>query len=518
MALIPFRANTQSSFIPLLSRQSSQTIISAEIDQTYVPNVNPQDSTSPVERGIPQILYGHNIMPSTFGYQSVGYLDLYPGIGADVHIDEVMLIVARGGARTYIAIDYLVKRAIYVLDNGTTWVLPANSPVGFPDINRKVSVATINGESVIHVPGAGSYYYDSNAQSFEWRELAGLDQPLVEGLVAASGYLIAWSKTGYSWSASNDPYDFTPSDITGAGGGDLQYASGAITHCQSTALGFMVYTTNNCVGIMYSGNDEYPFNPRPIASAGGVKNHDYVCVEAASAQYAYTTNGIQTIGHSGAKTVMPAITDFLAGQLIEDFDDTLKEFVLREFDSPMRKKFALVCDRYFVCSYGDDGAGNLTHALVVDIINSRLGKLRIKHTACFEHRNTFPEMDETPRRSMAFIDKTGKTSILDFNVTSERSEGTIIFGKYQVLRQNYTKLQRIEIENINKDKCDLTLFGSYDGKNFTRKETPYIDEAGSEGLIRAYHCDFETKNISILVQGQFEINGLVMYFDLGGTN
>lgn len=518
MALIPFRANTQSSFIPLLSRQSSQTIISNEIDQTYVPNVNPQDSTSPVERGIPQILYGHNIMPSTFGYQSVGYLELYKGIKDNVHIDEVFLVISREKARTYIAVDYTVKKAIYVLDTTGKWVLP-NNPAGWVavDVNRKISVANIRGESIIHIPGFGSVYYSESELHFHWITLVGLDQPAIEGLVSAAGYLIAWSKTGYSWSASNDPYDFTPSIITGAGGGDLEYAAGPITHCQSTALGFMVYTTNNCVGVIYSGNDDYPFNPRPVASAGGLKNHDYVCVESAATQYAYTSNGLQTIGHTGAKTVMPAITDFLAGQLIEDYDDDLQEFILREFDAPMKKKFALVCDRYLICSYGDDGQGNMTHALAIDIINSRLGKLRVKHTACFEHRNTTPEQDETPRRSIAFIDKTGKTSIVDFNVTNENSKGTVIFGKYQLLRQNFVKLERVEVENVDTN-CKLTLLGSYNGKDFTRKVAAYRDEQGSEGLLSAFHCDFETKNISLLFQGQFELNGLVMYFQLGGSN
>lgn len=72
MAQIPFRGNTQQMAFPLLSKLSSRTVIDQGIDQTYIQKVSAEESV-PTDRGTPGAYYCHNIMPSTYGWQSVGY-------------------------------------------------------------------------------------------------------------------------------------------------------------------------------------------------------------------------------------------------------------------------------------------------------------------------------------------------------------------------------------------------------------------------------------------------------------
>lgn len=520
MRLFPFRANTQTAFIPLLSRHASQTVIDPSSDQTFVPNVSPTGNESPVDRGVPQVIYGHNIMPTTYGFQSVGYVPIYPAFtdwGA--RFEEVKLVISTTQERTYIAMDYTNTRRPYVLNPQTgKWEIAQGLPVGTLYQSAKVTVAEIRGRSLILIPGQGAYEYLSYSNSFNHVPLSGLSLSSIKGILSANGYLIAWTDKSIAWSAVNDPYDFTPSEITGAGGGAVEEARGNITHAQSTAYGFVIYTTNNAVGVTYSGNSLFPYNLRAISAAGGVKNSDYVCPETSNSQFAYTTNGLQQVSHSGGKTVLPAVTDFLAGQVIEDFDDDTKEFIINELNYPLHKKFVLVCDRYLVCSYGASSDGLLTHAVIVDIVQARTGKIKFEHTACFEHRNTNPEQDDTPRRSIGFIKPDGSTFILDFNTSNKESKGTILYGRFQVVRGNMTNLQRIEIDNLPADNSSVNILTSYDGKNFKNIREASLDLNKSEGLIQSYHASITAKSVSLLVQGQFDINGLVLFFQLGGDN
>ena len=118
MAQFNFRSNLQAATFPLLSELNSRTIIVPQNDQTYIPGVNPDSKTVPLDRGVSGIIYAHNIMPSTYGWQSVSYIqqvpevnDLLPGEsfdsvffvqGAIVTEDEGESTVEPDGNATYI--------------------------------------------------------------------------------------------------------------------------------------------------------------------------------------------------------------------------------------------------------------------------------------------------------------------------------------------------------------------------------------------------------------------------------
>lgn len=514
---IPFRANIQTSIFPLLSQLSTQTVIVPERDQTYIPNVNPADSVAPVDRGIPQLFYAHNVMPSTYGFQSVGYIQQYPAVGA-VAIDNAYLVISTEKVRTYVAVDYTVARTIYFLSQSGVWQVPAGAPTGLTPNNR-VSVATVNGVTYICVAEIGVYKYTIGNNTLTKIALTGLADSGVRGIVATNGYLVTWSRTGVAWSSINDPTDFEPSDVSGAGAGEVQDAEGDIVYCQKTSYGFIVYTTNNAISVTYSGNGTFPFNFKSISAAGGIATSDMVAVESVGTQYAYTTNGLQQVYHTGGKTILPAVTDFLAGQIFEDFDEATNTLLTSYFSTTMRKKLTLVSDRYLVISYGISQAAEMTHALVIDVLQTRMGKVKIKHNACFELRNLAPESVETPRRSIAFLQANGTVQVLDFNMGNVATSGVMMLGKYQVARKFQTSLQGAEFENIpDPDKVEILSLMSYDGKNFQRIE-PLIHNADkSDGLLQAYDCDLEAKNHSILIKGNFNLIAPVFHFKLGGDN
>src|SRR5690554_7840669 len=84
MAQIPVRMNTQGMAFPLLSQQSGRTVVNEQGDLTYVPGVT-EDGDVPEDRGIPGVMYAHNVMPSSYGWQGIGYDVEYvePGGGVE---------------------------------------------------------------------------------------------------------------------------------------------------------------------------------------------------------------------------------------------------------------------------------------------------------------------------------------------------------------------------------------------------------------------------------------------------
>lgn len=516
---IYYRANIQTSLFPLLSQLSGQTVVVPEQDHTFVPNVNPSDQSVPVDRGTPQLMYCHNVMPSTYGFQSVAYIQQYPAItSGPVSLDNAYLVLSTEKVRTYVAVDYTESKRLYFLSQAGQWQVPVGSPTNLNPINR-VSVATVNGVTYVCVARVGTYKYTIGDNTLTQVTLEGLTDANVLGIVSSNGYLITWSTSGVAWSSVNDPLDFEPSDVSGAGAGEVQDAAGDIIYCQNTAYGFIIYTTNNAVSVTYSGNTTYPFTFKSISAAGGIASSDLVGREAVGLQYAYTTNGIQQVYHTGGKTVLPAITDFLAGQTFEDFDESTNSLLVSFFSTTMRKKLAFIADRYLVISYGISTTAPMTHAIIVDVVQSRMGKAKIQHNAVFELRNLAPESIETPRRSIAFLQPNGTVQVMDFNTGNDESSGVIILGKYQLARRFETSLQGVILENVeDADKVEVLDLMSYDGKNFQRVEPLFLDTSRSDGMVKSYLCDLESRNHSILVKGFFNLISPVLVFKLGGDN
>jgi hypothetical protein len=293
MAQIPFRANLQTTSFPLLSELSGRTIVVPQQDQNYVKGVSAADSQVPPDIGIPQIYYAHNVMPSTHGYQSVGFDTVYTGLdwGAvtpsavefkRAHLIQGGQIVsskpASTGFKSYLSVPKSGANSVFVLDVVSgKWKIVLGAPT--VTATTEVTVSTVNGVSYIFFSKIGTYIYNNNTNTLIARTLTGLAVASIIGMVASNGYLFAYTGTAVAWSSVVDVEDFVPSDVSGAGGGSLQEAKGTIVTAATTSLGLIIYTTANAVSVIYSGNADFPWNFKAIPSSGGISSAGLVSAE-----------------------------------------------------------------------------------------------------------------------------------------------------------------------------------------------------------------------------------------------
>lgn len=534
MAQIPYRANLQSMTFPMLSELSGRTIINPQIDNTYQRFMS-ADGQAPVDTGVPSIFYCHNVMPSTYGWQSVRYNIVCtpnPSQPADSDYENATLfyaaqVIIEGsppvevlratGYKSYIAITGVGANRVYTWQTGTGMWAPVLNPPVLP-AGCVISVATINGVSYIYFSGVGCYIYDNNTNMLTERVLAGLDKAATLGLISANGYLNAYNKTGVAWSSTVDVEDFVPSDVSGAGGGQVQEAKGEIVTAVGTSLGYILYTKENAVSVIFSGNAEFPWNFKNIPASGGVSSADVVSQEqAAGRQQVYSTNGMQQVAHANCNTVFPAVTDFLAGNTFEDFDSLTNLFIKTKFDWTMRKKLAVIADRYVVVSYGLNPTTDMTHALVIDLTQTRMGKLKITHTSCFELRSLNPQVNEIPRDAIAFLQHDGTVQVVDFSLNDLAPDAVLIMGKYQYARQKMIELNALEVETVELgDSLTCEALPSLNGKTFDPYQEGYPLEA-AEGYRKFTWGGAIGTNVSWVFKGTFNINSLIGWFSLVGN-
>lgn len=507
MAQLEFRMNLQSKVFPLLTQLQGQTVIIPERDQTYVPNVNPNDDQNSVDRGIPGLLYAHNVMPSVYGWQSVGYLprvlSTLPNNGT---MDSLVQFPrTTNGYSTLVTINRTTQR-VCILNESGQWIQMSSPAVPADSI---LSVATVNGISYLCISRVGIYRITmASTPTMQHAPTAGLSQSSTLGIFSSTGYLLAWSATGLAWSSTRDPLDFEPSDETGAGAGDIQDASGDLIWCQDTSYGAIIYTRGNAVQATWSGNVTHPWNFRGIPSSGGIDSNRVVSKEANGQHWVYTSKGLQQIYHTGAKTVLPFVTDFLSGKEIDDWPTGATWPVVYGASSALNKALSYVGDRYLVLSYSLPTAPQFTHALVFDTIQLRIGKLRHEHVQAFELSTSGADDVEAARDSLGLVDRNGKIHTVDFRLTSQTHQGLIVLGKFQVARGYMSQLVKATMENISEGtgipEHTVEAYQSLDGKNPSEVLQGYNNSSGGE-YIREYLWHHWGKNHSLGIRGSFNL-------------
>lgn len=505
MSQVTYRANLSAKSFPLLSENFGRSVIVGQYDNNFVRQVvSPEDQDKDI--GIPQLYYCHNVLPVAAGLQSVGYTEILPAIGGITDFAKIFIIRDTDASMVYLGVR--ANGDFYISDGtGSPWVYKLPGIAG-----RLVTVALVAGSSYIYIERNGCYTYNFGTGGFDYVVLGGLDASQIIGLCDSSGYLIAWTKNSIAWSSTIDPTDFVPSDVTGAGGGGVEEVKGAIRYCIPHTLGFIIGATDNSVAAIAQSNTRYPFQYRELVGSGGMTSMDLISYDANTiGLYAYTTAGMQMINIQQTQTVLPEITDFVSGKYFEDFDDSTKSFSYTNLSSPMQKAVSVVCERYLVVSYG---ISELTHAIVYDLVMKRYGKLKLPHVQCFTYTLPATGIMEVPKQTFAFLRKDGSVAVVDFSITSSSSNGTAILGKYQFARARTLQLDTIALESVRPSQSfSLTVQTALDGKN-TVNSTPAL--LSSAGLSREYGCRAVGINHSLLCQGGFMLNSLVLQFNIHG--
>lgn len=533
MAQIPYRGNTQGMTFPLLSTNVGMTVISPGQDQVYYPQVT-TDGSVPIDRGIPSAVYAHNVMPSTEGWKSVGYLSLFtpPVSGGPFNFDRTFYVQGAElidgkpsaiDARAYIALGknsgtgIIYKAGI----SGTAWTPIANGQPVIP-ANCEITTAEVNGVTYIYFSYVGCYVYNPTTDTLLPRTLASLDPSVIKGIVSASGYLLAYTGSAISWSSSVDVEDFDPNsgDVTGAGGGKVQEAEGEIICARRTFLGILLFTTANAISVTYSGNESFPWNFKAIPSAGGVLNSDMVSLkELGTYFYAFTTYGVQQITHARATTVLPYITDFFGEQVFEDYDyntDTLNQVFTAW---PFRKKLSTIADRYLIISYGYSPNEAMTHAIVVDMAQNRTGKLKFTHNYVFERVPFDSSQAEVPKETIALLAPDGTTKTVNFSIEgiTANQDSVLILGKFQLSRQRLVQLQEFHVHNMGSpDFSDLVIKTSLDGYNDDPGTKSGYLMKSQGGYMHFNFPDVVGTNFTVIFKGAFDIHTYVMWLTMHG--
>lgn len=509
MTQISYRGNLTAAEFPFLSELQGRNIIMPTIDQNYS-----RQASSPKNKdrdiGIPQVYYCHNVMPTDAGVTSLSFQQVTaPASDIDSTFNEIFNL--RDPSENVADFCNTASGRCYVrLTVASGWIRTTDKA---PAAGQIVTVAYVNGQTYIYFGGVGCFKYNFATNTLDPVVLTATVAANVLGICASSGYLIAWTATTAIWSSIVDPTDFTPSLVTGAGGGGVQSAKAAITVCLPMNNGFIVYTKKNAVAAVYSGNSQFPFNYKEIIGAGGLAAFNLSAYDGNSTNhYAYTSNGLQEVSPANSTVIFPQLTDFIAGSKFEDYDEIANVFNVVDLVVPMKKKLTMVSNRYLVFSYG---INQLTHALVYDFALARWGKIKLNHVDAFEYSYPSTEVVETPRRSIGFLQADGTIIIAIIAYDTTGSNGTILVGKYQLDRNHEICMQEIHLESIKAgNNLNVKLMTSLDGTN-TFTSLPKLS-AKSQGTVRRYDCRATGINHSIAVTGAFHLHSLILRFTVEG--
>lgn len=550
------RVNLSAANYPFSSSFWGRTCIISGLDMNF--NRQVQSAEDPdKDRGIPQIFYGHNIVPTGQGFQSVGYDARLAGIPGNISFDRAIQIkdtndnqfiyslglTSGGGASNFVYDAAIIPNK---------WNSVSPFPAGTFAFRPLVTTAYIRGNQYIFFQGVGCFQYQQvgGIQSLVPVVLGGLVVANILGITQSNGYMIAFDTKTIYWSNATLETDFVPSLQSGAGSGAVTDAKGRIIACLPLINGFLIYTSKNVVAASYSGNIRFPFTLKEVGGSNGISDIEQVTFEANSAfHYAVTSGGLQKIDRITAQDLFPELSDFLAGQIFEDFDEVNIKFLLTYLSSQVRTKVVFISSRWVIISYGIT-AGSFTHALCYDFAIKRWGKLRINHVDCFEFSqpnfygprtyaqligNTYASLVgtsysqlsvqqsivETPKKNIAFLQQDGTVQTVNFDFGSKTHDGVLIIGKFQHERTRRIVHQTSEWENrVQGANFSYFILPTDDGKTFLPAVIPtqVSDEVNNPtaGENVKYEARVDGLNFSSGFIGSFHIVSGVINWTLGG--
>lgn len=565
MAVYEVSCNLSSALFSFATEMWGRSIMFPQYDENY--NRTIFSTVDPgFEKEIPQIYYMHNVMPTVEGYQSIGYdtaIAATPpatgafgsfvfgtsgfGVSASTSfIYDQIYQVQTADANNFLFVPAAGLNFIYDASVGS-WKSINPFASGTVPTNVQVTTAFVQGQTYIYYANFGCFLYNDATKQLVSVTLAGLDPTQIVSICAANGYMIATSKNAVAWSSLTNPIDFTPSIITGAGGGSVNDAKGLVIVGLQITGGFIIYCQYNAVGATYTGNSNFPFIFLEIAGSGGTSDMNKISYHANMATHiALTSYGMQEISKTLAKAVYPEATDFLAAKIFEDFDETTNAFSVSYTTSQLAAKIVIIEARFIVISYGVT-APMYTHALVYDMTLKRWGKLKLAHSACFEYNapntfgsttygalinTTYAQLATTtygdlstqagsvvlPKKSLAFLQKDGTVLIVNFDQSEATADGVFMIGKFQFMRRKWIQHQYGLIDTINKNNnFKYFVIPTFDGKTLQPFVAGFLNTKFSGPKNRLYQKVVSGQNISVMFQGQFALSTFVLGFTVMGN-
>lgn len=498
-----FDINLQDTVFPLLSTQQNNT---------YINTKDPDRQ--------PQVAYCHNVLPTKNGIRSVDYsliVNAIPPILTNPELRAIKTVYSDNSSRCRVA--WSKTGVAYLLTEGsndwqilTVTTAPPRTDPGAFDIN-KVTTGTVNGKTYIHYSHFGCFLLDAGAAELYEVELIGLNALDVLGMSASTGYLIAYTDSSIVWSSTINPLDFVPSQVTGAGGGDISDTDGSIKFVTSNSLGLLIYSAGNIIAATYTGNAVYPFKFRVVEGSKGGVTLDLVGYNNTdSDQYVFSRAGLQTVTSQRANIILPEVTDFFNGNEFEDFNIATKLFERTELSLlvTMRKQVTFIGSRYLVISYSLPTSAVFTHAIVYDTALKKLGKLRINHVAVTEG---IAVGEVKSALTLAFLKEQG--DMFNLNIVARSGYGVAVLGKVSFSPSRLITLLGVEVANHSIGfELSVSSHASINGYDYT-----VVDGVNSlnDNKLKKYAFRNTASHHSIVLIGQFDLVNCQITYTVSGS-
>ena len=474
MAKQRFKGALNTATVPLVSVLQTRTVIQPQLDINVRTSRNSNSTEEATDYSIPQVQYIENVLPTSEGYQSVGYSQVISGFGGTAFDQAITL-------RDENENNFLLSPAgglSYVYSAATeNWVAKTALALAAGSL---ITRAYVNGRTFICYEKLGIYEFSAATGLFSKQTLVGLTDAEVRGIGGSSNYLLAFTSITVHWSSLVSPLDFVPSLTTGAGFAIPQDVKARITAVLGISGGFIVYTAKNAVAAVYTSNTRSPFTFKEVSNAGGITSYEQVTSEQNSGpHYAWTTGGLQKITIQGAEAVSAEINDFIAGRMWEYFDTASKLLVQQYIaQEEFYVKLSFISSRWLVISYSTTAvAGVYNYAIVYDTILKRYGKFKLDHTDCFYYPypknstsisyaelspQTYGQLvggyhqlvtsitsDPLSKASLGFLLANGTVKIAQMSYSkSTQHNAVLIIGKLQMVRASMITMQQLDIETV----------------------------------------------------------------------
>jgi hypothetical protein len=546
MSQVQVRANLVASDFVFVSKWQGRTVLIGQYDQKSGAEssgaVTGKDNESQ-----PECYYMENVLPTMNGYKSVAFKNIIAPAPAGEVFDRILAFRDNDAPpeqdRGYIGITVSGKTYMISTLNGF-WIdiTPAGQKVTTVWGDKtEVTVATVLGVTYICYSAFGVFSINMHTLTMTQVTILGISTIFIKGITASNNYMLIHDGAKVYWSNATNPLDFVPSLITGAGSGTPASTGGPIVAMYPLSIGFAVYTTTNIILSSYSGNTRFPWIFKEATNSSGIENVTAVCPTGdEGTNYAWTSSGLLKVSMVGCTPVLPDLTDFLAGNILEAFNPVTNTFSLQYLTAAMYVTVNYSTSRYIMVSYGPT-RDNLVACICYDLTLKRVGKLNLPHIAAFDFVMDYKGVNPTyiqlgypynttytgygnatyqqlaalsavpskAKHTMALMQANGAIQLVIEDYGDFTANAVLLLGKYQMLRNNAITLQGIDIEHI--DSANLTLHDiyTYDGSVIEPAKqlvtTKYPGKITAAVRITAVHH-------SILLKGSFNLVSLLFSF------
>jgi hypothetical protein len=529
MPQIPYRANLSSSTFPITVAKAGRSVIIPGPDQNYDRRAGALGD----DPGIPQAIYMENVLPTISGYQSVGYKTSGTQLvkGVDFDTIEAALTLRDGTILLFCTLGG-VGRFFYRAYTSTVWALGVI-------VGAYVAPAIIDNIHIGYAQFTTYVYMKSGVNGKIFTFLGGVLTNVsgtittlpVDGntrIGSAYNYLIGYSPSRIYWSSTTTPTDFTASLVSGAGNEIPNSLWNSPTRILEHPAGAFIYTPNNVIAMIYSGNAKYPFKFREISNSGGYTNDSQIFSSGLNSlqQIGMDNSGkIQIISMEGAENVLPDLTEFFEKTaIIDSFNSTNNTFTAAKFTNAYtHRRVWLFMDRYICVSYGSVNqttihpASGFQYVLVFDTLLKRYGRLKVNHSSiqCNETGIFFIDY-VTGVITQLFFD------IYDIDIATYPHAGVLVLGKFQYVRDRFITLQELDIECpqdstlLETQNFSVVVLPTLNGKNFEAAQIPTVNAARTSKDLKAYNSRITGQNLAIAIKGCFDISSLQMRLTMEG--